>query len=376
MITVELRTALVRKAITSVEKKKPGKRYRMQSLSLKELSGVDHPAQEGAKVVLQKRGAADEPAEVERPVAKVGILTSSEVGHQHLLDDTNQSGSTSWEYMGIDGDYRRGHSHPWVKDADGNITIGDALEHGHTIATAKRGTETQTMTITQADLDKRDAEIKALKAELAKSQRYGLLSDEHKAHHATLRAEEADEFLSKSATARAADVTAALEADPVAYECADGTKIRKSHGAFAAVQARKVDELTKANAKLLAESESLVLTKRAETELAHLPKTVAVKVEVLRALNTIADEAIRKEAHEMLAAQSGALAPAFRQVGTQRAAEVGKTGEPVGAAGGNPEAQLDALAAEIAKEHKVDIIKAMDMAIETPVGKQLYAQLR
>jgi hypothetical protein len=88
---------------------------------------VDH-ARGGTSIRL-RMDAADR-------VDSSGKLTSSVNGHQHLVDChgwdgfPRSSGETSYAVTeGAD----QGHSHPWVKDATGAITIGESDGHTHTL---------------------------------------------------------------------------------------------------------------------------------------------------------------------------------------------------------------------------------------------------
>ncbi len=68
-------------------------------------------------------------------------LTSAADGHQHLLSmrdwqgNTCTSGETGWA---MSEGAQNGHSHPWVKNDDGTITIGESSGHTHTILDEKR----------------------------------------------------------------------------------------------------------------------------------------------------------------------------------------------------------------------------------------------
>jgi len=106
----------------------PKKRKRiMKEFVINEISGVDFGAQEGARVVLMKRA--------ERPLEKLVVLTSSEVGHQHAVDIDEWTlrragGCTSEGYSeGSEED----HEHPFSIDPSGNVTIGDSQGHTHTV---------------------------------------------------------------------------------------------------------------------------------------------------------------------------------------------------------------------------------------------------
>ncbi len=75
---------------------------------------------------------------------KAGVMTTATAGHQHLIADADwPSGETGWaRSLGADS----GHSHPWVKQPDGSIEIGETEGHTHQVgakvaaagATAKR----------------------------------------------------------------------------------------------------------------------------------------------------------------------------------------------------------------------------------------------
>lgn len=110
------------------------KRRIMRKLVINRLSAVDRPAQEGALALLMKR--ADEfldPAltaeELEQsPIEKRLRLLSDENGHSHLIEEDEEGGHTSHDQA--DG-AEFGHSHPWVRNDDGTISIGAADGHTH-----------------------------------------------------------------------------------------------------------------------------------------------------------------------------------------------------------------------------------------------------
>lgn len=115
------------------------KKYIMSDLELVEISAVDRPAQEGARALLMKR---DNGGEVPDEFSKRVWLTTSTEGHAHLVDEQSfdgtlrEGGNTSWTQS--EGE-ERGHSHPWLRDEDDNIIIGEADGHTHqVIETRKR----------------------------------------------------------------------------------------------------------------------------------------------------------------------------------------------------------------------------------------------
>ena len=114
----------------------------MRSFKLNEISGVDVPAQEGAVTVIMKRHDPDKGIFKTEEFEKRIWLTTSVKGHAHLVDEQNyegtfrEGGDTSWtQAKGED----QGHSHPWVRDSDGSVTIGEADGHTHEVMeTTKR----------------------------------------------------------------------------------------------------------------------------------------------------------------------------------------------------------------------------------------------
>lgn len=59
------------------------------------------------------------------------VLLTSVDGHSHLIDLADgRGGETTWQKAdGAEG----GHSHPWVKDLEGNVKIGAADGHTHEV---------------------------------------------------------------------------------------------------------------------------------------------------------------------------------------------------------------------------------------------------
>jgi hypothetical protein len=104
---------------------------------LEEVTICDVPVQQPAAAVIMKAMKAaeaesdkDDDEDDEKHVAKRIKLTSVEGGHQHIIDDDayqNDGGHTSYE---SDPGAEYGHSHAWVRNTDGSLTI--AVNEGHT----------------------------------------------------------------------------------------------------------------------------------------------------------------------------------------------------------------------------------------------------
>lgn len=365
----------------------------MRSLKINEISAVDSPAQVGAVAVIMKR--KDKTPE---NVDKSAALTSPDDGHSHLLilDSAHgelSSGETSW----VDG-----HTHPWVRLAGNEIVIGTSKSpngdpHIHRIAfTSKsegdeentggnasdddvRNKEDKTMTTgstTKAAEEK--STVEDLQKQLAHANLIGSLTDAEKTHYEALKAlgddDEAKGFLAKSADDRKAVIKAEAKKtekhnaddDPVEYTTSDGIELRKSLGPAFIAMARSNDVLRKRLDKSEDSREQDKLEKRAAEELAHLPGTVAERAALLKAVEGIEDEAMRKAAGNALKAQNEALSKAFDTIG--------RMGNVTSVAG-SPDDELDQLAKAHQKENpKLTIEAAYDAVMKTDEGRELYAK--
>lgn len=76
-----------------------------------------------------------------------GKLTNAVDGHQHLLSfvdydgQMKTSGCTSWA---MSAGAEQGHEHPWVRNGDGSITIGESDGHAHALLDENRYSATRT----------------------------------------------------------------------------------------------------------------------------------------------------------------------------------------------------------------------------------------
>lgn len=291
-----------------------------------------------------------------RVAKRAPAMTSAHDGHQHLIGDVDEKdGFTSWETAASD---KYGHSHPWVR-IDNRIVIGEANGHSHEI-------EETTM---PTDIEKAQADITALKADLAKSNaRVSTLGTalaiacslppEQLAYVSRLDAAGQESFLAKSATERA--------------ELAKPVYVSKSTGdAFYASDDRRLVEMAKAAdagavelAKAREAAEVATFEKRAAAELPSLRGTVAEKAALLKAVEGIADEAVRKVALEMLKSADHATASVLKPVGFAGAAPV------VGSALEAYDKGLEAFAK--AKDPAANPDKYADEFLGTSEGSRLY----
>lgn len=340
----------------------------MRRFVLDEISAVDRPAQVGATALLMKRDdGVDEIAKRYRPTTKVD-------GHQHLIQDNEdvQTGSTSWDY---DANGRM-HSHSWVRNEDGSITILTAGGHDHEVEykVAKSDVPTE-----ETEMDKATQE--KMQKDLAKALALAALNDAGKAHLAGLGEAEAETFLAKSAADQLADVTKAadlakakakkeetpaLQGEEI-YKSLDGVAYVKTDDPRLVAMAKSNDAMTK---RLLMSEQAVRdkdIQKRADG-LKHIPGSVAVRFAIVKALDAIEDETLRTEAHKSLAAHDLGISKAFKKAGVQGGGKAEAKAED----DADPEAKLDELAKVYAAEHKVTPAIAYTKVLETPEGKVLY----
>lgn len=318
----------------------------MRKVELTKIAVVKAGAHEGAAVALIK--SAGEEIAIWR-AAKVAkrkpAMTTAVNGHQHGIHDVEEpNGFTTYE-MAPGAAY--GHSHPWLRHADGSITVGAADGHTHEIATA-----------TEAPMD--DI-TKTLSADLAKARK--TLADVLALSPAEIAyAKRLDEAGVVAFVAKSAEERAKLAA-PV-YVAKSG---RVYH-----VGEEGMVELAKA---LDAQAEELAKAKDA-ARLTEFAKAGADKWGHLIG-GSIAHTAIAKAlatadltAEERQAAESALVAAS---------ATVAKLKTPIGVGGGDGaerggEAEIESIAAEIAKSKGCSHAQAYDLAIQTPAGAAAYAR--
>lgn len=374
---------------------KKKKRTVMRTFKINEVSAVDVPAQEGARAVIMKRA---EPQDLEKRI----VLTNSTKGHAHLVDDKGHDGAT------LEGGHTShststgkefGHSHPWAFDQDGKVVIGEAEGHGHDVleTTEKRaisedeqkklakeasdevGQQEEPMTdktqknTGDVDVEAITAEKDKLAAQLVEANARGEMNDAQKAHFdgidKALDDDKRAEFLKASPAERQAVIDEiakrADEEDKVVFTAKDGTEYRKSDDPRLTAMAKQNDEQAETLKTATKRAEDADFTKRAETELNHLPGTIETRTALLKAAESIADEGERKSAVEALHAQNTAMGVAFENAGVQ------VTEEPTE---DSAEGKLEVLAKKHAEDHKVTYEAAYAAVLETPEGGTLYAK--
>jgi hypothetical protein len=428
-------------------KRRKNKRRIMRSLTIKELSGVDEPAQEGATATIMKR-ADDNPEEalilsVERgdftgvvdtltttgvnipfisttdtvtkvencsftfqdEMEKLVILTSEDEGHQHAIrfgryELEEMGGITS--YQG--GDDESHHSHDFVIEPDGSITIGMANGHMHEAEISimerlqmaladkrkypkkyddeksrdkKSADSGKSLTETEKQMD--ENEVQALiDAALAKSKEesdaalavaksYGELTDVQKAHFSELDEVSQNAFLGMTPEQRQSAVDNEIAkreaADPVVYTADDGTEYRESDDSRLVKMAQERDQDRRDIQKMRDTDEQNSLEKRA-SQLNNLPGTLEDKVAMVKAIDGIEDADVRQRNWESLVSQNTQMAKAFETVG-HRDGSTASTG---------PEAEIESLVKARMTETGEDYANAYTNVLSTPQGAELYSK--
>lgn len=346
-----------------------------------------------------------------RHVRKAVVFTSEAAGHQHAidLDDPSWCGDHLSTTYALAADADQAHSHAWMFDPQtGAVTIATDSGHDHTVnsvvpsdvlavfalseqadsraaaaavleqvldggaagatvdvtiaARDARANSTPTAPISKVDstspepiqMPKTEAEITALEKRLEHAERIAKLSGAHKTHLDTLTGDDAEDFLAKSTAEREAIVAPlAIELEKrnaVEYVAGDGTIYRKSDDQKLVAMAKREDAAIK-------REQGEVFKRRAAVEISHFGKTVDVRAEILRAVDGIADETTRKDAHEALRGANVAML----ELGKRRGVNPGDL--PEGDA--DPLAKFNALVEDFRTKKS---IKTSDEALEKFLG--------
>lgn len=398
----------------------------MEEFDLSEISAVDRPAQAHAKATIIKRvddkkgkkpmdlgleETEEDEKKGKKPAAKKGyvddsdgcviVLTSASEGHQHTLSLRKGANGGSTSYSSGEEEEDGSHDHPWIMNSQGQIVIGLTKGHDHSVDMAEvqaalfRATLKISPTSQGGDVDANKAtdvatnkegnhmpndqttELETLKGQVTeltqakdRAEAVAALPVDQLAHFRSMDKADQDTFLSKSAEDRNSIVKAATESNPVIYKALDGSEFRKSDDPRLVSAVKAADLTTKALREEVSKRESLELEKRAEQLLPNLPGTAAVRGQLLKAIEGIADEETRKGALECLKSANGGV---FERANGSPEDHGMKKGEGVKAhKSTDAEAKLDQLAEKRAKETGEPLYKAYSEVLSTPEGAKLY----
>ena len=343
------------------------------------------PQMKGLPAATRDRLQSRARSMLESKTKKRAALTSAAAGHTHLLHgiDDMTCGNTDGALLPGAGEYGRYHAHPWIRNEDGTITIGEQEGHTHAlgapgiaeaaeiepeleeeIVEMRNSTTAQSARNVAGDTkEPTPMDLATLKKHLSLAL---ALPEAQRAHAATLDEIELGAFLAKSAGDRETIVKAAHDADPVLYTRPDGTAIRKSQGQMLADIAKQADQAMALAAAEVTKREQVELLKRADVELSHFAKTAGTRAAVLKAIDGIADETTRKDALEMLAGANAAL----KELGKPQGANPEQSAE-----GTSKQAALRTAVEAIAKAKGIAYPLALIEALKTdPAIRDLYEQ--
>ena len=214
-----------------------------------------------------------------------------------------------------------------------------------------------------------DEDMKAMKAKMARMEKRDALPVDLRKHYDTLSDDAArDAFLAKDTGAQKVELEKAAGDDPVVYTTLDGIDIRKSAGDAVVNALKSADSARREVAVEKAQRVNLELEKRAETELGKLGGTMIGKKALLKAVDAIEDESLRKAAQEVIASATeiAGKGDIFEKQGSGRAVPLEK---------GSAESKLEKMAQDRAKENNISFEKAYTEVLDTVDGQKLYAEM-
>jgi len=176
------------------------------------------------------------------------------------------------------------------------------------------------------------------------------MTDSHKELYGKLSGDAKDQFLFASKDEREDIVKGSVVEDPVIYKAEDGSEFRKSDDPRLVIMAKKNDANEKRLRKSEEARETARLEKRAEDEFTNVPGTLETRVAMIKSLEAIEDEDVRKAAFESLKAQNAKMGESFQVIGAD--------GQPVIKGKGDAEAELEQLAKDYAIEKSIGFVEA------------------
>ena len=386
----------------------------MRAFKLNEISAVDVPAQEGARMVLMKRhdfkdtashavlasASANDRLKSKDDIKKddvVDLVTSVEDGHQHGIEIDVYDGKPRFYLNYAMSEGGEGHDHQLVRGEDGKITVTENAGHSHAIDETTIQTAMLNAMIGKAELetpddpgasadnlgnqptedDMADKNAGDQSAELAKKndlikqlQAVVDLSPEHRAHYDTLPVSKRDDFLTKSASEKDADIEAIEKANPVIYTAEDGTEYRKSDDARLVKMAKERDEDRKEMSKFRIDAEQEAFSKQADDLLGLVPGEKVEKVATIRAISKIEDADVRKAAFTLLENAGKVYKMALSTAGVNETVSPANTGIAKAAD------VLKQAVSACAKEDSISEAQAYEKVLGTPEGQRLYDAAR
>lgn len=337
----------------------------LKEITLNEISAVDKPAQAPAKMVIMKRAVKDAVQEIGKShmkkneeftdmisgikdraglMAVLGLLTDQLWSERY---DIEQDLVNKIKELGID-----------ISNDDEIISIFEkrAGNSANLLEALNMATENPKGGDVAADLTQ---EIETLKKSLELSQKFGQLNDIEKAYYDGLTEENRDIFLGKSVDERMKEIEKSKVGVTTLYKSLDGVEFTSKDDPRLIELAKQNDETRKELALAKAEQGRIKLEKRAEDELNFLPGSLEARCELLKAVDTIKDDAIRVEVMNILKSKNSVMQYAFSDRGVSIAKNTHGMSDKEEA-----HARLTKRATEIAKEQGVRFEKGYSIACE------------
>lgn len=215
-----------------------------------------------------------------------------------------------------------------------------------------------------AALAKANTDLAKVGLELAKAKKEADMTPEEKKKYQGMNDVDKAAWLEKSSADRQAVLRNDNDSNAIVYKSeSTGLEFRKNDDSRLVIMAKAADDSAKVAKATQEKLENSELQKRADEILKNSPGTIEERSALLKAAESISDEAVRKKAIESLKAGDAALAKAFTKAGSTGGSDGGDKGA---------EGQLDALAKKYAADNKVNYYKAYDEVIKTAEGNELY----
>lgn len=207
-------------------------------------------------------------------------------------------------------------------------------------------------------------QLDAEKTRADRAEKMSELTDAQKAHFSGLEKGEQEKFLQLDKDGRQSEVEKATASDPVVYKDLDGNEYHKSDDERVVSAVKRADKAETRSRDSEEKAEKADLSKRAE-KLKFVKGKEDVKVALLKAIDGIEDDELRKGALEIVEAANSGMKQAFERRGTVSG----------GDADSDAEAKYEKLSQEYAKTNSCTIEKARAEVITAPENAELAEEL-
>jgi hypothetical protein len=351
----------------------------LDKFRIDELSGVDRPAQTGARAVIMKRDFSDKErqamadrgealpdgsfpianvSDLENAIHAIGRAKDPAKAKAHIIARAKSLGAT--DKLPQDWSVSKSQS-----DSTGDPNMSVIAKALGLPETATEADITAAITKAKADAGKSADLEKSVALLKAKAD----LTDAEKAHMKTMSDGDADDFATKSKADRAKAMEKAAAGDET-FTASTGAVISKKavgDGAYALLKSQD-EALKKMQGDLAiekAERENAAFAKRAADELGHLSGPIEKKAALLKGIAGL-PEAERVYATELLKGADAMAKAGFAKMGHRDASDQDA----------DPSSRLDKMAKARMETAKEDYATAYDAVCKTEEGRTLYKAYR